>query len=380
VVETNGMGYAFLRGETVKAKAVQDGYARIYADHGGSFSSAVALLPGKNATFMQSYPANAVDIVQLDSAAHVVRDRSTGIVGAAVFSSVSRTEIGLDKPGYVLYRPGTNGTLSLFNPHVRPDRLSNSLLGQGYNPKYDAYVNGPIVTGYQLSVPFEIRKGASCTGCGSFQVSYDGGTGRSTLTVNLPENQKFELKMSGVDVVLAGIGLNDTALSFTAPPPPSNQPPIAQAAANPSSGVAPLSVQLSSSGSNDPDGSISGHSWNFGDGGSSTSANPSHVFSVGVYTVTLTVTDNQGPRHGAGHRQRHAGPVLHSGASCTTTELCPGSSTELRLPGRAARQLPGAARQPRSRSTPEPENRRDQRSHPAISPNGGSFTGSVMSA
>jgi PKD repeat protein len=47
--------------------------------------------------------------------------------------------------------------------------------------------------------------------------------------------------------------------------------------------------------SGDPDGSIASRSWNFGDGGSSTSANPSHTYaSAGTYDVTLSVTDDGG--------------------------------------------------------------------------------------
>ena len=45
--------------------------------------------------------------------------------------------------------------------------------------------------------------------------------------------------------------------------------------------------------STDSDGTIASRSWNFGDGGSSASQNPSHTYaSGGDYTVTLTVTDN----------------------------------------------------------------------------------------
>jgi subtilisin family serine protease len=45
----------------------------------------------------------------------------------------------------------------------------------------------------------------------------------------------------------------------------------------------------------DSDGTIASRSWAFGDGGSSTAANPSHTYgSAGTYNVTLTVTDNGG--------------------------------------------------------------------------------------
>ena len=59
-------------------------------------------------------------------------------------------------------------------------------------------------------------------------------------------------------------------------------------------------INFSSAGSNDPDGTISTYLWNFGDGNSSSQANPSHSYaSAGNYTVTLTVTDNLGSENTA---------------------------------------------------------------------------------
>lgn len=47
--------------------------------------------------------------------------------------------------------------------------------------------------------------------------------------------------------------------------------------------------------SSDPDGSVAGWSWNFGDGSFSNERNPKHTYSSpGVYTVMLTVEDNNG--------------------------------------------------------------------------------------
>ncbi|MGB5178969.1 MAG: PKD domain-containing protein [Gammaproteobacteria bacterium] len=76
-----------------------------------------------------------------------------------------------------------------------------------------------------------------------------------------------------------------------------NQAPVAVATVDVSSGMAPLTVNFSSFGSNDPDstGSITAYSWDFGDGGSSSQANPGHTYtSWGQIVATLTVTDNLG--------------------------------------------------------------------------------------
>ncbi|HEV2636352.1 MAG TPA: PKD domain-containing protein [Actinocrinis sp.] len=71
-------------------------------------------------------------------------------------------------------------------------------------------------------------------------------------------------------------------------------PLSASATGSPTTGNAPLSVNFT--------GSASGgtapytYSWNFGDGSTSTTQNPSHTYSAaGTYTATLTVTDSSSP-------------------------------------------------------------------------------------
>jgi PKD repeat protein len=77
-----------------------------------------------------------------------------------------------------------------------------------------------------------------------------------------------------------------------------NNPPVAVASANPTSGPAPLTVQFTGSGSSDPDGDALSYSWDLnGDGnyGDSTAANPSFTYTTaGTYQVTLRVTDARG--------------------------------------------------------------------------------------
>jgi len=75
---------------------------------------------------------------------------------------------------------------------------------------------------------------------------------------------------------------------------PVNMPPVA-VINGPYSGEEDSSISFSSAGSNDPEGSSIEYRWEFGDGQTSTSANPSHTYEeAGTYTVTLRVTDNQG--------------------------------------------------------------------------------------
>ncbi|HEY7042458.1 MAG TPA: PQQ-dependent sugar dehydrogenase [Nocardioidaceae bacterium] len=72
----------------------------------------------------------------------------------------------------------------------------------------------------------------------------------------------------------------------------SDQPPIVNASANPTSGAAPLTVNFSSAGSSDPEGHALTYSWDFGDGTTSTAANPSHTYTqAGPYAARLTVSD-----------------------------------------------------------------------------------------
>ena len=71
------------------------------------------------------------------------------------------------------------------------------------------------------------------------------------------------------------------------------RPPVAVAVATPASGLAPLEVTFDGSGSSDPDGSIAGYSWSFGDGTTGSGVTVTHTYSAaGSYPAVLTVTDD----------------------------------------------------------------------------------------
>jgi PKD repeat protein len=74
-------------------------------------------------------------------------------------------------------------------------------------------------------------------------------------------------------------------------PPPVNQPPVASFTVSCNAALECAFTNTSS----DPDGSIDTHSWDFGDESGSADESPAHTFnSAGIYTVELTVTDNEG--------------------------------------------------------------------------------------
>lgn len=72
--------------------------------------------------------------------------------------------------------------------------------------------------------------------------------------------------------------------------------PTAVASANPPYGYSPLAVSFSSAGSSDPNGLALTYLWEFGDGTTSTQANPTKTYTsatVRTFTAKLTVTNSQ---------------------------------------------------------------------------------------
>jgi PKD repeat protein len=118
--------------------------------------------------------------------------------------------------------------------------------------------------------------------------------------------QVYQLTSANAITRLSDLSFGGSTVAFTAPAQSitllvlpngtPNTPPQAVASGTPTSGIVPLTVNFSSAGSTDPDGSIVGYSWNFGDGSAvSTSPSPTHVYSsTGNFTAVLTVTDNRG--------------------------------------------------------------------------------------
>jgi PKD repeat protein len=107
------------------------------------------------------------------------------------------------------------------------------------------------------------------------------------------QNPSHTYGAGGTYTVTLGVTDNQgdsDAVSHTVTVTASNQPPTAAF----TSSCNGLTCGFTST-SSDPDGSIASSSWTFGDGATSTVESPSHTYAAGgSYTVTLTVTDNQG--------------------------------------------------------------------------------------
>ena len=88
-------------------------------------------------------------------------------------------------------------------------------------------------------------------------------------------------------------GATDQATTSVVITPP-NVAPIASFT-NSGGGQAPISVSFDASASSDMDGSIVSYAWDYGDGNTGSGVNSSNTYNAaGAFTVTLTVTDNQG--------------------------------------------------------------------------------------
>jgi len=98
--------------------------------------------------------------------------------------------------------------------------------------------------------------------------------------------------------------------------------PTAAFSGTPRSGDRPLTVHFSDE-SDAGSSSIASWAWNFGDGGTSSAQNPSHIYtSAGTYTVSLTVTTSVGS-----DTETKTGYITVDGGGSSTLVLQPNASS-----------------------------------------------------
>lgn len=170
---------------------------------------------------------------------------------------------------------------------------STATIGLGNLPPV-ADPNGPYTGTVGIAVAFD---GSASNDPDGTIISYswdfgDGNTGTGVSPTHIYASANiYNVTLSVMDDAGATDSVGTTANIVAAPV---NQSPVADPN-GPYSGEVGITVTFDGSGSSDPDGTIAAYSWDFGDGTTGTGANPSHAYTAdGNYTVSLTVTDDEG--------------------------------------------------------------------------------------
>jgi PKD repeat protein/glucose/arabinose dehydrogenase len=153
-------------------------------------------------------------------------------------------------------------------------------------------------------------RAASATAGATFEIRQGSPTGTAIGTLAVPDTggaqtyQDVSTTFTGAStdseplyVVATTGGANVNWLRFNGRGITDNQPPAVSISADTTNGEAPLPVQFTST-VDDADGDTPvTYAWDFGDGGTSTEADPGHTYTTpGTYVVSLTVTDSRGAK------------------------------------------------------------------------------------
>ncbi len=200
---------------------------------------------------------NATDVVvthaYADNGSYTVTLTVTDDDGASAIASATKTV--LNRPPVALF---TESATTVFTGEVIHFDASAS-----YDP------DGTIV-----SYLWDFGDGSNATGI-VVQHSYvDDGV--YTVTITITDNDGASSSATDAKTVL-------------------NRPPVASFTESATTVYKGEVIRFNASQSYDPDGTIKSYTWDFGDGTNATGATVDHSYTnVGTYTVTLTVTDNDG--------------------------------------------------------------------------------------
>ena len=181
-------------------------------------------------------------------------------------------------PNYINVASSTSSDTSA--PTV-PSTLAASGGGStSVNLSWNASTDNVGVTGYRI----ERCQGVGCTSFAQIGTA----TGTTFSNTGLAAATSYTYRVRATDAAGNVSGYSNTATASTTS---SATAPVAAFSGSPTTGTAPLTVQFANAST----GTVSSYAWNFGDGTTSTTQSPSHVYSVaGIYTVSLTVTGSAG--------------------------------------------------------------------------------------
>lgn len=227
---------------------------------------------------------------------------STGRVFAAVKTSLNDTSTDKTLPQLLLlvFKPGT-GSFSQTTIATVADCVSRpQILLDTQNNLVHAFHTAPgtSVTGCAYSgIPGAIYEKTAPLDNPVF------GSGRGTPLIqdgaSLNMNDVTTTKQSvnsttGLAVMASNNATKRYWFSYrslgTTPPPAPAPKPVASFTATPTSGTAPLNVAFKDTST----GSPTSWAWNFGDGTTATTQNPSHTYAAGTFTAQLTATNSAG--------------------------------------------------------------------------------------
>lgn len=326
-----GVGYyrsvtQWSKGEYPGANQLQDdlavmpnyGIPVLGDDHGNSISSATVLSGSSISASGIITTRTDVDIFQFSTGSGNV---SININPAPRGGNLDIQAQILDSQGNVLATSNPTGLAASFNQflstgvyYLRIDGVGAGDLTTGYSDYASigqfsitgtvvassaqppvAYISATPTSGTApLTVNFSSINSSDPDGV-IVSYAWNFGDGTTSTDPNPVKTYNSAGTFTVVLTVTDNSGLTGTSSVVITANQAANQSPVAVAGANVTSGFAPLAVNFSSQGSNDPDGTISSYSWNFGDGTTSTQQNPSKTYNnPGNYTATLTVTDNRG--------------------------------------------------------------------------------------